>query len=88
MGLSAQDPNIQSVFAEAESTLNWPWPGERPSYLFSNEQLGIDHKTLLQNVYRGTYNASNRDQIAESALIGTWGGGSFRTESSAKLKSP
>jgi hypothetical protein len=69
MGLSAQDPNIQAAFAESEATMNWPWPGERPSCVFSNEELGADHKAILQNVYRDTYNISTRDQIAEGALI-------------------
>lgn len=69
MGLSAQDPNIQSLFAEAKERMNWPWPGERPSYLFSGDALGVDHKTLLRNVYRDEYTTSIRNLIGESALI-------------------
>lgn len=69
MGLSAQDSNIQGIFAAAEDRLAWPWPGERPSYVFSEDDLGVDQKGLLQNVYRAAYNAANRDQIFDGALI-------------------
>jgi hypothetical protein len=69
MGLSAQDANIQHLFAEAKATMKWPWPGERPSYLFSNEGLGVDHKSLLKIVYRDAYTPATRDQIANSALL-------------------
>jgi hypothetical protein len=69
IGLSAQDANIQALFSRAEATMKWPWPGDRPSYLFSNDALGIDHKTLLQNVYRDAYTPSTRDDIKNGALV-------------------
>ena len=51
MGLSAQDANIQTIFAAAEARLAWPWPGDRPSYVFSEDRLGADQQSLLRNVY-------------------------------------
>lgn len=69
LGLSAQDANIQAIFAEAQARMAWPWPGERPSYVFSEDEIGVDQKGLLQNVYRATYTPANRQQIYEGAVI-------------------
>jgi hypothetical protein len=69
MGLSAQDANIQAIFVEAEVRLAWPWPGARPSYVFSEDELGVDQDALLRNVYRAAYTPASRQQIMESALI-------------------
>ncbi|MGX5844968.1 SIR2 family protein [Mesorhizobium sp. ArgA1] len=69
MGLSAQDSNIQAFFAKAESVMRWPWPGNRPSFVFSGEQVGADQEGLLRNVYPQTYTAATRDQINEQSLV-------------------
>jgi SIR2-like domain len=69
MGLSAQDANIQAIFAEAEAQMGWPWPGDRPSYVFSEDTIGVDQRGLLRNVYRIAYTPATRDQIMDSALI-------------------
>ena len=69
MGLSAQDANIQAIFAQAEARLAWPWPGDRPSYVFSENAIGVDQQGLLRNVYRAAYTPATRQQIEESALI-------------------
>lgn len=47
----------------------WPWPGDRPSYVFSENAIGIDQRGLLKNVYRAAYTAASRQQIMDSALI-------------------
>ena len=69
MGLSAQDANIQTIFAAAEARLAWPWPGERPSYVFSEDGLGVDQQSLLQNVYLAAYTPDTRQDIIDGALI-------------------
>jgi SIR2-like domain len=69
IGLSAQDANIQALFAKAEATMAWPWPGDRPSYVFSGDQVGADQKILLRNVYRTAYTPAARAQINEGSLI-------------------
>lgn len=69
LGLSAQDSNIQALFASAEAVMRWPWPGDRPSFVFSGEQVGADQEGLLKNVYPQTYTAANRDQINQESLI-------------------
>src|SRR5262245_25541569 len=69
MGLSAQDANIQAIFAEAEAQMAWPWPGDRPSYVFSENAMGVDQQGLLRNVYRAAYTPATRQEIVDSALI-------------------
>src|SRR5262249_30905153 len=69
MGLSAQDANIQAIFAEAETQMAWPWPGDRPSYVFSENAMGGDQQGLLRNVYRAAYTPATRQQMMDSALI-------------------
>jgi hypothetical protein len=69
LGLSAQDANIQAIFARAEAQMAWPWPGHRPSYVFSEDAIGVDQRSLLINVYRQAYTPATRDQIRDSALI-------------------
>jgi hypothetical protein len=69
MGLSAQDSNIQAFFAAAEATMRWPWPGDRPSFVFSGDQVGADQEALLRNVYPQSYTAATREQINQQSLV-------------------
>jgi hypothetical protein len=69
MGLSAQDSNIQAFFASAEATMRWPWPGDRPSFVFSGDQVGGDQEALLKNVYPQAYTAAARGEINDQSLI-------------------
>jgi hypothetical protein len=69
IGLSAQDANIQQLFADAEENMAWTWPSEPPAYVFSENALGSDQKSLLQNVYSQEYKAANRHAMVEEALF-------------------
>lgn len=69
VGLSAQDANIQALFAEAAAQMAWRWPGDRPSYVFSENELGGDQQGLLQNVYRLDLTPANRQQILDGSRI-------------------
>ncbi len=69
LGLSAQDANIQALFADAAARLQWHWPGDRPSYVFSEDELGIDQQGLLQNVYRGDWTPATRRPIVEGSRV-------------------
>lgn len=69
IGLSAQDANIQALFAEAAVQMPWRWPGDRPSYVFSANELGGDQQGLLQNVYRQDLTPANRQQIVDGSRI-------------------
>lgn len=69
IGLSAQDANIQALFAQAAAQMAWRWPSTPPSYVFSANELGVDHQGLLQNVYRQYMTPGNRQQIVDEACI-------------------
>ena len=69
LGLSAQDANIQAIFSGAQAQMAWRWPGERPSYVFSEDRLGIDQRALLRIVYRQDFDVHSRNEIMESALV-------------------
>ena len=68
IGLSAQDANIQDIFAEAESAMTWPWPSDVPAHVFSGETLGDDHANILRVVYGAAYDA-NEAAIEGGAAI-------------------
>lgn len=69
IGLSAQDANIQALFAQAAAQMAWRWPSDPPSFVFSANELGVDHQGLLQNVYRQDMRPGNRQQIVDEARI-------------------
>lgn len=72
VGLSAQDEDIQQLFAEADATLQWQWPANPPAHVFADEALGEDHRNILEVVYRDDYE-SNAAQIEAGALIQAYG---------------
>jgi hypothetical protein len=49
--------------------MKWHWPSNPPAYVFSAEQLGVDQRGLLKNVYRTAYSGATRDEINASALF-------------------
>jgi hypothetical protein len=69
VGLSAQDANILNIFNRAHAQLAWNWPGDRPAYVFAENDLGADQKGLLECVYKDTFTATTRTAIRQSALI-------------------
>lgn len=69
LGLSAQDSNIQGLFAAAQATMAWPWPSNPPAYAFSENALGADQECLLQNVYHQDFSPANRPQMEAEALV-------------------
>lgn len=69
IGLSAQDANIQALFAQATVNMAWRWPCSPPSCVFSANELGGDQQGLLQNVYRQDMSPGNRHQILDEARI-------------------
>lgn len=69
LGLSAQDSNIQGLFAAAQATMAWPWPSHPPAYAFSENALGADQEELLQNVYHQDYTPANRPLMEAEALV-------------------
>lgn len=69
LGLSAQDANIQSIFNKAANELTWQLGDPPPSYVFSEQDLGVDQRSLLKNVYRGQITPANLTPVFEAARI-------------------
>lgn len=69
LGLSAQDANIQSIFNQAANELTWQIGEPPPSYVFSEQELGMDQKSLLKNVYRDQITPANLTAVFEAARI-------------------
>lgn len=69
LGLSAQDANIQGIFNKAANELTWQLGDPPPSYVFSEQDLGMDQQSLLKNVYRDQINPANRTAVFEAARI-------------------
>ncbi|RYD84777.1 MAG: hypothetical protein EOP84_04560 [Verrucomicrobiaceae bacterium] len=73
LGLSVQDFNIQNLFGAAKENVAWPWPGDRPSYVFSEDMVTQGQKNLLQIVYKNDYKATTSDAIQKSSLLRAFG---------------
>jgi hypothetical protein len=69
LGLSAQDFNIQGIFNKAANELTWQLGAVPPSYVFSEQELGMDQRALLKNVYRAQITAANLTSVFEAARI-------------------
>lgn len=69
LGLSAQDFDIQAIFNKAANELTWQLGGDPPGYVFSEQELGMDQRSLLKNVYRDQITAVNLPSVFEAARI-------------------
>lgn len=69
LGLSAQDVNIQGIFNQAANELHWQLGDSPPSYVFSEQEVGIDQRSLLKNVYRGQITPASFPAVLASARI-------------------
>lgn len=69
LGLSAQDSNIQGIFNKAANELTWQLGDPPPSYVFSEQELGMDQRSLLKNVYRDQIKPDNLTAVFEAARI-------------------
>jgi hypothetical protein len=69
LGLSAQDANIQEIFNRAANELTWQLGDPPPSYVFSEQELGMDQRSLLRNVYRHQITPTNLTAVFEAARI-------------------
>jgi hypothetical protein len=61
IGLSAQDTNIQEMFAEAQNEQPWPWPTEAPAFAFSEETVGFDQLNILKIAYKDAYDEHSQE---------------------------
>jgi hypothetical protein len=68
VGLSAQDENIQQVFAQAKADMTWAWPSDPPGHIFAGGSLGDHHVNILRVVYSAGYD-EKADEIEHEALV-------------------
>ncbi|WP_454556871.1 SIR2 family protein [Hydrogenophaga borbori] len=69
LGLSAQDGNIQHVFQTAAKQVAWDINATPPGYVFSENELGLDQRSLLENVYGNQITPANYDAVCDAARI-------------------
>jgi hypothetical protein len=69
LGLSAQDGNIQHVFQAAAVQSPWNLTATPPGYVFSEDELGLDQQSLLENVYGKQINPANFQAVCNAARI-------------------
>lgn len=68
LGMSAQDGNIQQIFADGDNLRNWGWPCDPPAHVFAEDVLGASQRNILRVVYSAEYEA-NRLDIEAGALF-------------------
>ncbi|WP_082581877.1 SIR2 family protein [Arthrobacter sp. Soil761] len=71
LGLSAQDANIHTMFANSIQDLSRPFPAAPPSVVLSEERLESYHRLLLKITF-GENHQGNSKAIADSALLGAY----------------
>jgi len=69
LGLSAQDANIQNVFQTAAAQCPWDIAAVPPGYVFSENDLGLDQQSLLENVYGNQISPANFQAVCGAARI-------------------
>lgn len=68
LGLSAQDLNIRKVFVRARTQMFWPFPNHPPAFVFSEDEIGPNQQTVLQNQYPALY-GTQKAQIDAASLL-------------------
>src|ERR1700722_14178443 len=72
IGMSAQDPNIQSLFQSARALTAWPWNDNAPPHAFAEQTLGQGQKTILEISYAEDFHP-NQVAIAARSCIQAYG---------------
>lgn len=72
LGLSTQDTNIQNIFVVAQANLPPHFPTHPPSIILSEEDVGPDQLSLLQNFYQVDY-ADKAVAIEKASLLRSYG---------------
>ncbi|CDO38368.1 SIR2 family protein [Novosphingobium sp. KN65.2] len=72
LGLSTQDTNIQTIFVAAQENLPTSFPTHPPAVVLSENAVGPDQVSLLQNFYKTDY-AAKTEAIEASALLRSYG---------------
>lgn len=68
IGLSAQDTNIQYIFAHAAERMPWTWPCDPPAHVFAEDRLDVKQTNILKVVYGSAYDLYG-DDILQGAHL-------------------
>lgn len=68
IGMSAQDENIKHLFGAANAQKGWKWSDAPAPIVFCEEELGDNHKNLLNVAYGDAYE-EHRTAICEAARV-------------------
>ena len=69
IGLSAQDPNIKTLFGGVGEGKIWQWNNSPTPIVISSLKIGKDHQTLLKLTYGSEAFETHQDQILDSAAF-------------------
>lgn len=72
LGLSTQDTNIQNFFVVAQGSLPSHFPTHPPSVILSEQDVGADQLSLLQNFYKLDYDGKAAE-IEQASLLKSYG---------------
>ena len=72
LGLSTQDTNIQNIFVVAQASLPSHFPTHPPSVILSEQEVGADQLSLLQNFYKLDYDGKAAE-IEKASLLRSYG---------------
>lgn len=73
IGLSAQDANIQDIFADAKSAMPWGWPSAPPALIFAEDRTGPWQDNLLKVAYGDRVVVANLPAVQRESLIRAFG---------------
>lgn len=68
IGMSAQDSNLQFIFAEAAERGTKTWPATPPTHVFSGRVIGPRQRSILEQVFGPDYD-TNRAAIDSASLM-------------------
>lgn len=73
LGLSIQDNNLQSLFAQAKAVHAWPWPcaPAAPAHVFCEDAIQQGQRDVLRISYGDSYN-DNPTGLHEATLLRAW----------------
>jgi hypothetical protein len=73
IGMSAQDPNAQSLFQLARQRTAWRWDDAPPAHVFGTNEIGEDQKTVLRTAYGEADYTANQQYILERSCFRAYG---------------
>jgi hypothetical protein len=71
--MSAQDPDIQSLFQLARQRTPWQWNDGAPPHVFATNEISEGHRTILRTSYGDADFDTNQQRIVERSCFLAYG---------------